>query len=112
MVLRRLDPLAWMASYPLGPGRLVGLRRHPAGAGVFPRPADGDLPFRLVFLLFGAFILSCGTTHLMEAIIFWWPAYRLAGLIKLATALVSWTTVLALIRVAPQALAMRSPEEL
>jgi PAS domain S-box-containing protein len=71
-----------------------------------------DLPFRLVFLLFGAFILSCGTTHLMEAIIFWWPAYRLAGLIKLATALVSWTTVLALIRVAPQALAMRSPEEL
>ena len=71
-----------------------------------------DLPFRMVFLLFGAFILSCGTTHLMEAIIFWWPAYRLAGLIKVATALVSWTTVLALVRVAPQALAMRSPEEL
>ena len=38
-----------------------------------------DLPFRRVFLLFGAFILACGTTHLMEAIIFWWPAYRLAG---------------------------------
>jgi PAS domain S-box-containing protein len=71
-----------------------------------------DLPFRMIFLLFGAFILSCGTTHLMEAIIFWWPVYRLAGLIKLGTALVSWTTVLALVRVAPQALAMRSPEEL
>jgi hypothetical protein len=48
-----------------------------------------DLPFRMIFLLFGAFILSCGTRHLMEAIIFWWPAYRLAGLIKLTTALVS-----------------------
>ena len=38
-----------------------------------------DLPFRRVFILFVAFILLCGTTHLMEAIIFWWPAYRLAG---------------------------------
>lgn len=71
-----------------------------------------DLPFRFVFLLFGAFILACGTTHLMEAIIFWWPGYRLAGLIKLATALVSWCTVIALAQIAPQALALRSPREL
>jgi two-component sensor histidine kinase len=71
-----------------------------------------DMPFRTLFWLFGAFILACGTTHLMEAIIFWWPAYRLAGLIKLCTALVSWTTVLALIPATPKALAMRSPEEL
>lgn len=71
-----------------------------------------DLPFRGIFFLFGAFILLCGTTHLMEAIIFWWPGYRLAGVVKLATAAVSWTTVLALAQVAPRALAMRSPEEL
>ena len=71
-----------------------------------------DIPFRGIFVLFGAFILACGTTHLMEAIIFWWPVYRLAGLIKLFTALVSWGTVFALIRVAPRFLAMRSPEEL
>lgn len=71
-----------------------------------------DVPFRSVFLLFGAFILACGTTHLMEAVIFWWPAYRLAGVIKLITALVSWATVFALIRVVPKVLAMRSPEEL
>ena len=32
-----------------------------------------DIPFRSTLLLFGAFILACGTTHLMEAIIFWWP---------------------------------------
>ncbi len=25
-----------------------------------------DLPYSSVFLLFGAFIISCGTTHLME----------------------------------------------
>ncbi len=56
-----------------------------------------DLHFRRIFLLFGAFIFACGTTHLMEAIIFWHPVYRLAGVIKLATAVVSWATVLAMI---------------
>ncbi len=71
-----------------------------------------DLPFRKIFLLFGAFIFACGTTHLMEAIIFWWPGYRLAGAIKLITAVVSWATVFALIRVIPGVLRMRSPEEL
>lgn len=71
-----------------------------------------DLPFRRIFLLFGAFILLCGTTHLMEAIIFWWPAYRLAGVIKLMTALVSWVTVIALMGVAPKVLLLKSPEEL
>ncbi|MEX0867965.1 MAG: PAS domain S-box protein [Pirellulales bacterium] len=71
-----------------------------------------DLPFRRIFFLFGAFILLCGLTHLMEAAIFWWPAYRLAGVVKLLTAAVSWVTVLALVRVAPRALSMRSPEEL
>jgi PAS domain S-box-containing protein len=71
-----------------------------------------DVPFRTIFWLFGAFILACGTTHLMEALIFWWPAYRLAGVIKLLTALVSWGTVLALVPVTPKALAMRSPEDL
>ena len=71
-----------------------------------------DLPFRKIFLLFVAFILACGTTHLMEAVIFWWPVYRLAGFIKLFTAIVSWATVFALFRVVPGVLTMRSPEEL
>lgn len=71
-----------------------------------------DVPFRKIFFLFGAFILLCGTTHLMEAIIFWWPAYRLAGVIKLLTAAASWATVIALVPIIPTALAMRSPQEL
>jgi two-component system, sensor histidine kinase and response regulator len=73
---------------------------------------EKDMPFRAVFWLFGAFILFCGTTHLMEAVIFWCPAYRLAGLIKLLTALFSWATVIALVPVVPQALALRSAREL
>jgi PAS domain S-box-containing protein len=71
-----------------------------------------DLPFRKIFILFVAFILACGTTHLMEAILFWWPAYRLAGLIKLFTAIVSWATVIALIPVVPRVLTMRSTDDL
>ncbi len=71
-----------------------------------------DLPFRKIFVLFVAFILACGTTHLMEAIIFEWPAYRLAGFIKLFTAVVSWATVVALVPAVPQVLRLRSPEEL
>ena len=71
-----------------------------------------DVPFRTVFVLFGAFILVSGASYLIEAITFWWPAYRLAGLVKLATAILSWTTVFALVPIVPKALAMRSADEL
>jgi PAS domain S-box-containing protein len=71
-----------------------------------------DWPFRHLFWLFGAFILACGTTHLMEAVLFWWPGYRLAGVLKVVTAVASWVTVAALIPALPRALAMRTPEEL
>lgn len=71
-----------------------------------------QIRFRGQFVLFAMFIFFCGSTHLMEAIIFWWPAYRLAGLLKLLTAICSWATVLSLVRVAPAALSMRTHEEL
>ena len=73
---------------------------------------NAKIPFKGVFLLFGAFILACGLTHLLDAIMFWWPAYRLLGLVELLTALVSWATVIALVPIVPRALSMRSPEEL
>ena len=65
-----------------------------------------DIPFSRLFWLFGAFILACGTTHLLEAIIFWYPVYRLSALVKLATAIVSWITFFALVRILPMALAL------
>ncbi|MBI1248826.1 response regulator [bacterium] len=71
-----------------------------------------DVPFRSVFILFVAFILLCGMTHLMDAVSFWWPAYRLSGLLTLITAIVSWATVFAIVRNFPKVLALRSPEEL
>lgn len=63
-----------------------------------------DMVFPRVFWLFGLFIFACGTGHLIEASIFWNPWYRLAGLIKVLTAVVSWMTVVALFRIVPQVL--------
>jgi signal transduction histidine kinase/ActR/RegA family two-component response regulator len=63
-----------------------------------------DVPFPRVLWLFVAFIFACGFGHLIEATIFWQPVYRLSGLVKLATALVSWGTVFALVQVVPHAL--------
>ncbi|HEY2827039.1 MAG TPA: ATP-binding protein [Pirellulales bacterium] len=63
-----------------------------------------DIPFPKIFWLFVIFIFACGTTHLIEAIIFWKPIYRFDGLVKLITAVASWSTVLALGLVTPKAL--------
>ncbi len=70
-----------------------------------------DIPFPGVFWLFGAFIFACGTGHFLESLMFWWPAYKLSGVIKLVTAVVSWATVYAMLPVVPSALTLRSPEE-
>ncbi len=71
-----------------------------------------DMPFPRIFWLFALFIFACGSTHLMDAIMFWYPAYRLSGLVFLATAIVSWITIFALVPVIPQALSLKSPLEL
>lgn len=71
-----------------------------------------NVPFPRLFWLFGAFILACGTTHLIDAIIFWFPIYRVSAVVRLLTAVVSWGTVLALYRVVPKALQLRTPREL
>ncbi|GAB4374575.1 MAG: hypothetical protein Kow0075_00330 [Salibacteraceae bacterium] len=70
-----------------------------------------DVPLPRVFWLFGLFILACGLTHLMDAIIFWWPAYRLSALIRFVTACVSLATVVALYRIFPKALKLTTSTE-
>lgn len=69
------------------------------------------VPLTGVFYLFGAFILLCGLTHLVDAIMFWWPVYRLNALIRCLTGLVSVATVFALIRQFNAALGLRTSRE-
>lgn len=66
----------------------------------------GDVPFPHVFWLFCAFIFSCGTTHLIEAVIFWYPIYPVQGVLKCLTAVVSIAAVVATARIMPAALAV------
>lgn len=71
-----------------------------------------DVPFKKFLALFAAFILLCGFTHLIEAIIFWEPVYRFSGFLKFVTGVVSWITVIALTQAIPIALNFKSPYEL
>ena len=48
-----------------------------------------DLPFDRTFWMFGAFILACGTTHLIEIWNVWHGSYLIAGMAKAITAVVS-----------------------
>lgn len=81
------------------------------GILVYKRRSTG-LPFPGIIILFIAFIFSCGLTHLTDAGLFWLPAYKFSALIRFITAVVSIGAVFALIRVAPEALRFKSPEEL
>ncbi|MDX2231205.1 MAG: PAS domain-containing protein [Leptolyngbyaceae cyanobacterium bins.349] len=71
-----------------------------------------DLPFNTIFLMFGAFIVFCGTSHLMEVWTLWHPVYWLSGAIKSATAAVSVYTAIQLVPIVPKALALPSPAQL
>lgn len=70
------------------------------------------IPFPRILGLFVVFIACCGLTHLNEAVIFWQPVYRWAGLVKLVTALVSVLTACAMVLVIPQVQRLRTPAEL
>lgn len=71
-----------------------------------------DLQFRWVFMLFVAFICACGTTHVMDIWTTWQPVYRLEGLIKAVTAVISVTTAIMLWPLLPKALALPGPGQL
>ncbi|MBA2744600.1 MAG: hypothetical protein H0U44_00100 [Flavisolibacter sp.] len=68
--------------------------------------------FVRAYFLFAAFILACGSTHLLDAISFWFPAYRLNALVRFITGVVSWVTVFYIIRILPVAKSLRQYEEL
>ncbi|NID11297.1 sensor histidine kinase [Fibrivirga algicola] len=69
------------------------------------------VPLAGVFWLFGAFIMLCGLTHLLDAMMFWYPAYRIAALVRFMTGVVSVLTVIALIRYFNEAVGLRTSKE-
>lgn len=47
-----------------------------------------------VIVMFAAFIVSCGSTHIMDIITIWWPIYWVDAFVRIVTAissiLVAW----------------------
>lgn len=71
-----------------------------------------DLAFSWIFIMFGIFIFACGTTHFFEIWTIWHGDYWIAGIIKVATALVSVATAVILWPLIPKLLALPSPSQL
>jgi len=71
-----------------------------------------DLDYPWLLLLFASFIVSCGITHLVAIMTTWNGAYRLEGLVKLITAVVSLVTAIALWPLVPKLVSLPSPGKL
>jgi signal transduction histidine kinase/CheY-like chemotaxis protein len=99
--LHVISDVAIAAAYYAIPVLLFYFSRH--------RP---DITFNRIFVAFGLFILACGTSHLLAAVTVWHPVYRLDGVVKAITALVSVTTLLMLIPLMPTLISLPSPEQL
>jgi diguanylate cyclase (GGDEF)-like protein/PAS domain S-box-containing protein len=70
-----------------------------------------DLQFRWLFLLFSAFILSCGTSHLLDIVLFWNPIYWIDVSVKAITATISAISAIALVYIVPKALKLPTPSQ-
>lgn len=71
-----------------------------------------EVPQAGLVVLFAAFILLCGITHLFMIVTLWVPIYPFVGWIKLATGLVSTATALMLFRLIPDIVRLPSPAAL
>ncbi|CAB1371027.1 PAS domain-containing hybrid sensor histidine kinase/response regulator [Denitratisoma oestradiolicum] len=83
----------------------------PLALGYFARKRR-DFPYRWLLWMFAAFIMACGATHLMGAIVLWQPLYGLDALVKAITAVASVITAVMLWPLLPHALKLPSPDQL
>jgi diguanylate cyclase (GGDEF)-like protein/PAS domain S-box-containing protein len=71
-----------------------------------------DVPYRWIVVLFGAFIVACGITHLVKIWNIWNHAYWLEAWLALLTAIISMICAVALWPIIPRALALPSHKQL
>ena len=72
----------------------------------------GEMHHRNLALLFSAFILACGTTHVMDIWTVWQPDYSLLAASKVLTAALSVVTAVMLWPLIPRALKIPSVDQL
>ncbi|HEX5394342.1 MAG TPA: ATP-binding protein [Rhodocyclaceae bacterium] len=83
----------------------------PLALGYFARRRQ-DFPYRWLLWMFAAFIMACGSTHLMGTLVLWKPMYALDAFLKAVTAFVSVATAIAIWPLIPHALKLPSPGQL
>jgi PAS domain S-box-containing protein len=71
-----------------------------------------DFPYPWLVTLFAAFIVACGTTHLLSAITIWIPLYWLDGVMKALTAVISLATAALMLWIIPRLLFLPSAAQL
>ena len=71
-----------------------------------------DFAFKKIFLMFGIFILACGTTHVFSIWTIWHPEYGIEGILKAFTGVVSLATAAMLWPIISTALALKEPRVL
>ena len=91
------DVLIALAYFSIPLALLAFLRRRP------------DFDFPGLALLFVAFILLCGVTHVIGVLTLWQSWYWIEGAVKAATAAVSVVTAIVIWPLIPRALAIPSP---
>lgn len=62
------------------------------------------IPFRVAYIAFGAFIVLCGVTHLMDVVTVWRGVYWIDGTMRALTAVASLVTAVGLVRLFPRAI--------
>jgi signal transduction histidine kinase len=62
-----------------------------------------QIPFRAMYMAFGAFIVLCGLTHFFDVYLIWRPEYWIDGSLRAATAVVSAATAILLPPLVPRA---------
>jgi signal transduction histidine kinase len=68
-------------------------------------------PFSRLLWIFGIFFIASGAAYLLDGLMFWWPAYRLATLVLTAAAVLSLATVMMFVPTVPKVASLRSPVE-
>lgn len=69
------------------------------------------VPMPNILWFFAGFIILCGLTHLIDALMFWHPIYRFNGLVRFLTACFSWATIIALFKFFPKIMALKTSDE-
>ena len=70
-----------------------------------------DIGYHWIMLLFAAFICACGATHLLSVWTTWYGTYRIEGVVKAFTAVISFLTATLLWKSMPEILTIPTPEQ-